>query len=358
MANAVVDWMPTIKGRNGRSQGTPESVGKRLDGVCRVLERLGLPTVPKKLIYQTVRGEMRAYALKHGPEWLQPSRKDPLPYSTIAQLSLLCHDMEWSALQWDEESAQSLKALINVAAESGMRKVELSSNRAVFTKLDLSFAHLKWAVNGGVPQEPTEALLRALVPGRDYAVLYPTCSKADPFSKSWGTKPIHMLYSPADPINAAACLQKLELLCWRSSACCRRTSPIFFDHARKPFSPSKLDGIFKEQMAELVRLSVITGAQAKSYSWHSYRASLATALLSAGASGPQIQACCRWLSEKSVPVYAAFTAEAYSKLVRKALKQDISTALRSHRPTGELVMPSGEVVEYDDSHNVLPWLAG
>ena len=57
-------------------------------------------------------------------------------------------------------------------------------------------------------------------------------------------------------------------------------------------------------------------------------------------------------------VCAAFTAEAYSKLVRNALKQDISTALRSHRPTGELVMPSGEVVEYDDSHNVLPWLAG
>ena len=86
-----------------------------------------IPTVPKKLIYQTVRGEMRAYALKHGP-----SRKDPLPFSTIARLSLLCHNMGWSALQWNEESAQSLKALINVAAKSGMRKVELSSNRAVF----------------------------------------------------------------------------------------------------------------------------------------------------------------------------------------------------------------------------------
>ena len=356
MANAIVDWMPTIKGRGGRSQGTPESCGKRLDGVCRVLERLGLPTVPKKLIYQVVRGEMRAYALRHGPEWLQPNRKDPLPFQTIAQLSLLCLDMQWSALQWSEESSQSLKALINVAAESGMRKVELSSPKAVFSKLDLSFAHLKWAIYGGPPVEPTRAMLRALVPGRDYAVLYPTCSKADPFSKSWGTKPIHLLYSPADPINAAACLQKLELLCWSRSERCRRTSPIFFDHAWKPFSPTKLDTIFKELMAELIKLKVITAAQAKTYSWHSFRASLATGLLSAGASGPQIQACCRWLSEKSVPVYAAFTAEAYSKLVRKALKQDISSALRSHRPSGELIMPSGDVVEYDDSHNVRSWL--
>ena len=239
-----------------------------------------------------------------------------------------------------------------------MRKVELSSPKAVFSKLDLSFAHPKWAVSGGTPEEPTQAILQALVPGRDHAVLYPTCSKADPYSKSWGTKPIHLLYSPVDPINAAEALQKLELLCWSRSAQCCKTSPIFFDHAWKPFSPTKLDTIFRELMVELVKLKVIIAAQAKTYSWHSFRASLATGLLSAGASGPQTQACCRWLSEKSVPVYAASTVEAYSKLVRKALigKQDNSSALRSHRPSGELIMPSGDVVECDDSRDVRSWL--
>ena len=358
MANAVVEWMPTIKGRNGRIQGTPESCGKRIDGVCRVLERLGLPTVSKRLVYQTVRAEMRQYALRHGPEWLQPNRKDPLPFSTIQDLILLCLDLQWSSLEWDQESTQALEAAIHVAAESGMRKMELTSSNGLFTKLDLSFGHLKWSVNGQQPQEPTATLLMDLVPGRDYAVLYPNTSKADPFSKAWGTKPIHMLYEPSERINAAAALQRLELLCWHRTQGNRRTTPLLFKKGGKPFSPAIFDKIFKEMMNELVGLRLITKEQAKRYSWHSFRASLATGLLSAGASGPQIQACCRWLSEKSVATYAAFTADAYSNLVRRALKQDISSALRSHRPSGDLVLQTGEHIQYDDSQHVAAWLAG
>ena len=90
MANAVVEWMPTIKGRNGRIQGTPESCGKRIAGIYRVSEQLGLPTVSKGLVYQTVKAEMRQCALKHGPEWLQSNRKDPLPFTLIHDPVLLC----------------------------------------------------------------------------------------------------------------------------------------------------------------------------------------------------------------------------------------------------------------------------
>jgi site-specific recombinase XerD len=117
-----------------------------------------------------------------------------------------------------------------------------------------------------------------------------------------------------------------------------------------------LDKILKEMMAELVKRLLVTKEEAAHYSWHSFRATLATALLAAGASGPQIQACCRWMSEKSVPVYAAFTAEAYSALVRKALKQDVSTASRSRR-AGELKLSTDEWIQYDDSLHVQALLA-
>ena len=98
MANAVVEWMPTIKGRNGRIQGTPESCGKRIAGIYRVSEQLGLPTVSKGLVYQTVKAEMRQYALKHGPEWLQSNyrllpKSDLSTYVLYLIVHLMSHDL-------------------------------------------------------------------------------------------------------------------------------------------------------------------------------------------------------------------------------------------------------------------------
>ena len=356
-SNAIIHWMPTIKGRGGRVQGTPESCGKRIDAVNRTLQRLGLPTMPRRLVSMTVKAEMRKYALRHGPEWLQPQRKDPMPYKTVHAMAALCGPMGWSTLEWNAESTQSLKALIHTMAETGMRKAEVTSERArKFTKLDLSFAHLKWLVNGGQPQDATVELLQSMVPGEAFAVLYPNSAKADPFTVNWGTKPIFMLYDPAEDINAATALRQLELLSLQRVQGKRRESPLFFNHDWQPFTGKVLDTILKEMMAELGKRLLVTKEEASHYSWHSFRATLATALLAAGASGPQIQACCRWMSEKSVPVYAAFTAEAYSALVRKALKQDVSTALRSHR-AGEVKLPTGEWMQYDDSLHVQALLA-
>ena len=121
-ANAVIQWMPTIKGRNGRVQGTPESCGKCIDAVNQVLQRLGLPTMPRKIVIMTIKAEMRKYTLKHGPEWLQLQRKDPMPYSTVHAMLVLCLHTAWSTVLWTPEATQSLKALIHTMAETGMRK--------------------------------------------------------------------------------------------------------------------------------------------------------------------------------------------------------------------------------------------
>ena len=99
-------------------------------------------------------------------------------HCTVYTRALLCQDMSWSPDAWDEGSAQALEAAIHVAAESGMRKVELSSAHGVFSKLDLSFAHLKWAVNGGDPQEPSQALLQALVPSMMTHSMLVSCLRA------------------------------------------------------------------------------------------------------------------------------------------------------------------------------------
>jgi hypothetical protein len=348
-ANAITHWMPHIKGRGGRTQGTPQSCHKRLDGMRRVHERLGLPTVSRKLVTMKVNAAMRQYALEHGPEWLIPQRKNPLPWDSVKAMIILARVPTWASGSWTTEATQSLEALIHTMAETGMRKAEVTASRG-FTKLNLSFANLKWMINGDI-QEATPQLLRTMVPNRDYAVIYPTCAKADPFSQCWGNKPIFMLYNPAERINAATALRRLELMCDYRVAGKRRQTPLFQNSALKAFTGKELDKVLKEMLRELVSLNLMTTEQASTYSWHSFRTSLATALLASGASGPQIQACCRWLSEKSVPVYAAFTAETYAAMVRKALAQDISTAVRNVRPDG-LLMPGGDVIQYDDAPHV------
>jgi hypothetical protein len=344
-ANAVSVWMPTIKGRGGRIQGTPESCGKRLDGMRRVHERLGLPTIPRRVITRKIKAEMRRYALKHGPEWLVPQRKNPMSFDTIFALTTLCKHTSWSAATWTDQSRQALEALIHTMAESGMRKAEVTSSN--FSMLDLSFAHLMWQVDG-VKKEASAEVLDSLVPNRDFAVLFPCSAKADPFTQNWGTKPIYLRYDPEQRINAATALLQLERMCLSRTQGRRRETPLFYGADTKAFSGKELDKILKEMLTELVSLGLLTQEEADSYSWHSFRATLATALLAANASGPQIQACCRWLSEKSVAIYAAFTADSYSRLIHAALQQDISTATRCLRPEG-LMLPSGDLIQYDDA---------
>ena len=243
------------------------------------------------------------------------------------------------------QSRQALEALIHTMTESGMRKSEVTTGK--FSKLDLSFAHLMWQVDG-VKKEASPEVWNSMVAKRDYAVLYPGSAKADPFTQNWGTKPIYLLYDPEQRINAATALLKLERMCCSRTQGKRRETPLFYGPNTNAFTGKELDKVLKEMFKELTCLGLLKQGDADSYSWHSFRATLATALLAANASGPQIQACCRWLSEKSVAIYAAFTADSYSRLIQSALTQDISTASRSNRPEG-LILPSGDLIQYDDA---------
>ena len=65
--------------------------------------------------------------------------------------------------------------------------------------------------------------------------------------------------------------------------------------------------------------SFLPEAQAALYSWHSGRIYLACALKAAGATGGQIQAMCRWVSEQSLHIYARMNETTYTYWVRKAL---------------------------------------
>ena len=70
------------------------------------------------VVSMTIKAKMRKYALKHGPEWLQPQMKDPMPYSTVHAMLILCLHTAWSTVLQTPEATQSLKALIHTMAET------------------------------------------------------------------------------------------------------------------------------------------------------------------------------------------------------------------------------------------------
>ena len=330
-AAAIIYWMPSIKGR-GRPQGLPTSCGKRLDGVRRIHERMGLPRPPRIMINTVLKAEMRRYAARHGAEWLEPQRKNPLPYFVIRALLCLCLSTSWCTFDFSRQTWLVIEAIITTLVYTGLRKSEIFSS--AFGKPSLSRWHLRWRINGKDVPVPSREQLLSLRHRRDFAVIKPPPSKSDPFGAHWGSKLIYLSYDENDSLNAASKLRDLELDLV-VSAKLRRDVPLFPMAAGRPFTAHVLDSLLKQMLQELVAVSLVSQQEARSYSWHSFRATLATACWAAGYTVPEIQSALRWITPESVATYAAFTPEDYANMVGAALKQDIAGA-RRNQPAFEI----------------------
>ncbi len=73
-------------------------------------------------------------------------------------------------------------------------------------------------------------------------------------------------------------------------------------------------------------------AEARTYSFHSFRIGFACALLDAGASYDTIQALARWRSVESVLIYARINPGDYTGWVSKAMLQAASSTVTKNLP--------------------------
>ena len=64
--------------------------------------------------------------------------------------------------------------------------------------------------------------------------------------------------------------------------------------------------------------------EAATYSFHSFRIGIATALLAAGYDYPAIKAHCRWSSDASVKLYGRQTPEAFAERLARARVQTVT----------------------------------
>lgn len=320
MQAATIPWILDKMKPRGRPWPLPESAWKFIVGIRKWHEMEGFPMISTRRIKMVVDALVEKCVAEHGPEWLEPQRKSPFPTTLLANLFGVCSPTGTRIGRLTVDASEwiwvCLATLIAVMSQTGFRKDEVSVR--VFTKRSLTRSNLLWLIDDAIIRSPTVEQLLPLTHGRDYAVLKPSPAKADRSEARYGTLPIYLPYRTDQTINAARQLMQLELK-WMVKGTKRREVPLFAILQRKPLTASFLDIVLKNLLTHLVGPT-----QTKSYSWHSFRWTLACSLLCAGYSGPLIQALCRWQSEESPREYALLGHKAYGDMLNAANGVDTS----------------------------------
>lgn len=322
--NALLYIWPRMRNAPGRAlPPKPTSALQILKGIRRMHTKLGYETVPLTPVVRAMKTLLEKYRDKHGPEALQPHRKEPLTNELIIAL--------FAAVRADDNlSEQDRRAWLgmwHLLAQTGMRKAEVALPAGEsFGLKHFSWDNIKWQVGGRTYAALTPALYRQLSEG-DIMIIRPPPSKADPFGLRWGVRPIYLPYSATAPICAARAIAELEL----------HAQPRARQH-EQPFAmaagllrKATVDEHFKQWM----RLPYVAGGEAHRYSVHSFRSYLATALAEQGASTARIQAMLRWASDDAVNIYNRTTEGEYCGWVRAAASAEIETIMTHHLPRAE-----------------------
>lgn len=322
--NALLYIWPRMRTAPGRSlPPKPTSALAVLYGIRRLHQKLGYSVIPLTPVVRAMRKLLEKYRDTHGPEALQPQRKEPLTNELIIALI--------AAVRLDPTLAdadrQVWTALWHFLAQTGFRKAEIAlKSGAEFALKHFSWDNVKWRIGGVDYARLTPALYARLCEG-DVMIVRPPPSKADPFGLRWGAKPIFLPYSSSAPICAARELAALEM----QRRPVNRQMVQTFALAGGLLRKAAVDIAFKTWIGRVCG----AGKDPAHYSVHSFRSYLATALAERGASRARIQAMLRWASDDAVDIYDRTTIPVYTQWVRAAASAEVDTIMTHHLPRAE-----------------------
>ena len=275
-------------------------------------------------------GLTRKFLAKWGNSALIPKQRLPLPVPVVKQLLDTPSGTKVGNWVVDRSSRKwlSVAALMAVQSNTGMRKSEVTLpqwEEAWHPGL-LNWGAVTWIVGGVHKHHLTPQELQNLTQA-DFVVLKPPPSKADPFLQVWGAKPIYIAYSPQKGLNMAYWLAQLEYW-FPVKPEQRSSSPVFVDDGGKCLRAEW----WSRCLQNLLR-TVMSAADAKKYSTHSFRIMLACGAWANNQSAATIQALCRWRSLDSLRIYVKMDPAHYSTLVSSALAQNIDPSHTHYLPT-------------------------
>ena len=223
-------------------------------------------------------------------------------------------------------------ATFSVLAETGMRKGDVSTPAAAaLRKGRLTFASVRWLINGERVAAPSLEQLLSIGASRSGCWIVFGCLKNDAFGEYFGSKPAWLPYAADAARNACRALVSLEIAAARDGLTAARRSsvPLFGPSMGREWYHSKLDSVFVLLLRCGAGLSV-TACEA--YSVHSFRIYLACALYAAKCPPERIMAILRWKSEEALLIYARMNDDERTEWVTKSMTQHVDSTVAANLP--------------------------
>ena len=225
---------------------------------------------------------------------------------------------------WRSAFGVSCLALISTLAQTGFRKAEVALGDGEWGKMNISFANLTWRFKGKPDTACPSAQELLSISEGDFAIIRPPPSKCDQQGMRWGNSPIWLPYSASASFNAARALASWELHAQVKPER-RRSTPLFC--GALGVGSALTEGVCDDVFHGLLGVVLEDAAAAKEYSVHSFRSFLASSMLAAKCTDPQIQAALRWSSTEALNEYKRINAEDYGEWILKSEQQRLTGAI-------------------------------
>ena len=306
-----------MRGRNN-PRPLPTSVMNVMYSINRQLNHDNDDDVKLKKPQRVLRGILTEYVAEYGP--ILPDQALPFPKQVLAALLHLPSGTRLGSVEFDRRERAHFNTLVmfETGVETGLRLDETSISRSgVWNKSKMSRASLVWRINGIHVTNPTPEQLRCLTE-HDGACLSPATSKCDRWGNKHGHKTMFLPFRPSRTWNAARALRDMELR-YPCPQAQRANEPLFTSAPGVAIPASVVRTLLYHMLrTQSVAAFFPSGADANSYSFHSFRKTFATSLGRAGASRERIQSMCRWLSSEAVDLYDKLDYDTHCKYVDAA----------------------------------------
>jgi hypothetical protein len=309
-------------------QYKPSSMLQRLHGVSRV-HRLGLrlPFVSLAGISQLCKGVVQELIDEHGPEAIEVTRREPLQNWMLVRWTTMVGIKVGYYVAGDNEPWLGVVALICYLASTGARKADVAiENDVTWGPRHLSLANVCYEMHGVMYPCLTDQQHEQLDTSC-FLHFKPVPCKNDPDNSRWGATPTTCRWHPTQPVNLARAFAKYDRRRGVPPEK-RRSTPMFVDHEGRPWRKGRLAYFFN-----LLLLLIMSAAEARKYTVHSFRIYLACALLAAGASKEMIKKMCRWASDEALNVYARDNADCIAAWIDAARTVGVTSVRTTSLPT-------------------------
>jgi hypothetical protein len=299
----------------------PESAYKVYLNVRRLMKREGYECPPVPLVRAAVKGLVVDYIKRHGFRTLVPKRAAAFSAEEAHKLRGIPHGTTigpWR-LRPNSLATASWRCLNSTLFNTGMRSDEVctASKKAGLTKKMLTRASLVFRIGASRSADPTPTQLASLTTG-DGVYINVRPSKTDADGSFWCDKPIWLPFD-THPSNACNDFVRMELQ-HPCAGATRSQVALFANDDGSPFAKYQIDAALKDAL-HFIGL----GGRKESYTWHSYRVTLACLLDAAGCPPPLIKKMVRWISDESLRTYVRPNDTFISFWLNKIVDATIST---------------------------------